>query len=75
MVAFVRAVLKKQEIANRFGLAYRDLRALDTVLRNMPSILARQKAILVNLELTKAIITPEGMLVFEWSSMCLSVYV
>lgn len=45
-----RAVLEKQEIARRFGLAYRDLRALDSVLRNMPSILARPRAIIANLE-------------------------
>ena len=53
------------QLARRFGLHPRDLRFLDSSLRNLPSLLVRREVIIVNLELFKAIISATEVLMFD----------
>ena len=53
------------QLARRFGLHPRDMRFLDSSLRNLPSILVRRSVIIVNLELFKAIISAKEVLMFD----------
>ena len=57
--------LTRQNIAAEFNLHMRDVRFLDSTLRNLPSILARDQVILVNLEMFKAIISRKKTLIFD----------
>jgi hypothetical protein len=43
----------------------RDLRFLDASMRNLPSILARRKVIIVNLDMFKALITADRVLMCD----------
>ena len=53
------------QLARRFGLHPRDMRFLDSSLRNLPSLLVRREVIIVNLELFKAIISHKEVLMFD----------
>ena len=53
------------QLARRFGLHPRDMRFLDSSLRNLPSLLVRREVIIVNLELFKAIISAREVLLFD----------
>ncbi|KAF0893312.1 hypothetical protein E2562_023947 [Oryza meyeriana var. granulata] len=55
----------KAFVARRSGLPARDLRVLGPLLRRSPSILAREKAMLINLEFIRAIVTADEVLVLE----------
>lgn len=58
----------KHSIMRRTGLPARDLRALDPVLSYPSSILGREKAIVINLEHIKAIITAKEVLMLHSSN-------
>ena len=53
------------QLARRFALHPRDMRFLDSSLRNLPSLLVRKEVIIVNLELFKAIISAKEVLLFD----------
>ncbi|RDX60725.1 Magnesium transporter MRS2-F, partial [Mucuna pruriens] len=55
----------KQSIMRRTGLPARDLRVLDPMLSHPSSILGRERAIVVNLEHVKAIITAAEILIIN----------
>jgi len=55
----------RAELSEQLELHPRDLRFLDTSLRNLPSILTRKRVIIVNLELFKALITRDRVLMFD----------
>jgi len=59
-VTFSRA-----ELSSMLGLHPRDLRFLDASMRNLPSILARRKVIIVNLDMFKALITADRVLMSD----------
>jgi hypothetical protein len=61
----VEAEYSALQLARRFGLHPRDMRFLDSSLRNLPSILVRRSVIIVNLELFKAIISAKEVLMFD----------
>jgi magnesium transporter len=57
---------KKSELCLLHGLQPRDLRKLDGTLKNqLPAVLVRDSAILVNLEYIKAIIKKDSIILFE----------
>lgn len=58
----------KHSIMRRTGLPARDLRVLDPVLSYPSSILGRERAIVVNLEHVKAIITASEVLLINSSN-------
>ncbi|KAK7402354.1 hypothetical protein VNO78_14553 [Psophocarpus tetragonolobus] len=58
----------KQSIMRRTGLPARDLRVLDPLLSHPSSILGRERAIVVNLEHVKAIITASEVLLINSSN-------
>lgn len=58
----------KHSIMRRTGLPARDLRALDPVLSYPSSILGRERAIVINLEHIKAIITAKEALMLNSSN-------
>lgn len=58
----------KHSIMRRTGLPARDLRVLDPVLSYPSSILGRERAIVVNLEHVKAIITASELLLINSSN-------
>ncbi|KAL2941932.1 Magnesium transporter MRS2-F [Bienertia sinuspersici] len=60
--------VSKHQIMRRTGLPARDLRALDPVLSYPSSILGRERAIVVNLEHIKAIITATQVLMLNSSN-------
>ncbi|XP_061346821.1 magnesium transporter MRS2-F-like [Gastrolobium bilobum] len=60
--------VEKHSIMRRTGLPARDLRVLDPMLSNPSSILGRDRAIVVNLEHIKAIITPKEILMINSSN-------
>ncbi|XP_006649364.1 putative magnesium transporter MRS2-H [Oryza brachyantha] len=55
----------KAFVARRSGLPARDLRLLGPLLSRSPSILAREKAMVINLEFIRAIVTADEVLVLE----------
>uniref|UniRef100_A0A0E0CUX3 Magnesium transporter n=1 Tax=Oryza meridionalis TaxID=40149 RepID=A0A0E0CUX3_9ORYZ len=55
----------KSFVARRSGLPARDLRVLGPLLSRSPSILAREKAMVINLEFVRAIVTADEVLVLE----------
>lgn len=55
----------RSDLSRKFGLHPRDLRFLDSSLRNLPSILSRKKVIVVNLEAFKALIAADTVLMFD----------
>ncbi|BAF10818.1 putative magnesium transporter MRS2-H [Oryza sativa Japonica Group] len=55
----------KSFVARRSGLPARDLRVLSPLLSRSPSILAREKAMVINLEFVRAIVTADEVLVLE----------
>lgn len=55
----------RAELSSMLDLHPRDLRFLDTSMRNLPSILARRRVIIVNLEMFKALITADRVLMFD----------
>jgi hypothetical protein len=57
--------ISRHDLAVRFGLHPRDLRFLESSLRNLPSILTRKRVIIVNLELFKAIISADSVIIFD----------
>ncbi len=59
-VSFSRA-----ELSSMLELHPRDLRFLDASMRNLPSILARKKVIIVNLEMFKALIMADRVLMSD----------
>lgn len=60
--------VSKHQIMRRTGLPARDLRALDPVLSYPSSIFGRERAIVVNLEHIKAIITATEVLMINCSN-------
>ena len=60
--------VEKQYIMRRTGLPARDLRVLDPLLSHPSSILGRERAIVVNLEHIKAIITAKEVLMINSSN-------
>lgn len=57
--------LSRAELSSQLELHPRDLRFLDASMRNLPSILARKKVIIVNLEMFKALITADRVLMSD----------
>uniref|UniRef100_A0A0E0K8I8 Magnesium transporter n=1 Tax=Oryza punctata TaxID=4537 RepID=A0A0E0K8I8_ORYPU len=55
----------KAFVARRSGLPARDLRLLGSLLSRSPSIFAREKAMVINLEFVRAIVTADEVLVQE----------
>ena len=45
--------MEKHDVASRFSVAIRDLRAVDPSFRNLPTITVRDQAIIVNLEASR----------------------
>lgn len=66
--------ITKQDLVQRTGLSTRDLRVVDLVLSYPSSILGRERAIVVNLEHIKAIVTASEVLLSTreilWSNPC-----
>lgn len=61
-----RRKFEKHEVAAALGLPKRDLRQIDSGFRNIPSILVRDgRAIVVNMEFLKAVITAAGVIVLD----------
>ncbi|CAK7354634.1 unnamed protein product [Dovyalis caffra] len=65
----------KQSIMKRTGLPARDLRALDPVLSYPSSILGRDRAIVVNLEHIRAIITAKEVLLINFNNPLVAQFV
>uniref|UniRef100_A0A2P2IZU2 Magnesium transporter n=1 Tax=Rhizophora mucronata TaxID=61149 RepID=A0A2P2IZU2_RHIMU len=65
----------KHSIMRRTGLPARDLRALDPVLSYPSSILGRERAIVINLEHIKAIITAKEVLMLNFINPLVSQFV
>ncbi|CAF0850032.1 unnamed protein product [Didymodactylos carnosus] len=61
----VTSEFRRSDLGHRFSLHPRDIRFLDSSLRNLPSILSRAKVIIVNLELFKAIISADSVCLFD----------
>ncbi|KAK8099260.1 inner membrane magnesium transporter MRS2 [Apiospora kogelbergensis] len=61
--AFVDSEFKKSELVARFGLLPRDLRKIDS--SNLPHILVRERAILVNLLHLRVLVTHNRVLLFD----------
>ena len=56
----------KHTIMRRTGLPARDLRILDPLLSYPSTVLGRERAIVINLEHIKAIITGQEVLILNW---------
>eukprot|EP00897_Mesotaenium_endlicherianum_P005637 jgi/Mesen1/5100/ME000253S04214 len=62
----IHVALRKAELSAETGLALRDLRAIDSSFHNqVPTILARQRAIVVNLGHVKALLAADRVLLFN----------
>ncbi|KAK6937062.1 hypothetical protein RJ641_034092 [Dillenia turbinata] len=65
----------KHAIMKRTGLPHRELRVLDPMLCYPPSILGRERAIVINLEHIKGIITAKEVLMFNSTSPLVALFV